>query len=135
MKNTNFRNVPIGVLLIAALYIFGTFMLLASIFINPVGVSQTIAIVHGLSPSVGIEILLVVAALALVLAYGLLRLSRWGFYLMMAYLLYMIVVSLIQGGLNFVLTDQAEMQRFFGNLLWSALVLVYLFVVRRRFVN
>jgi uncharacterized membrane protein len=135
MKKTNFGNVPVGVLLIAAFYIFGAFMLLAGAFINPVGASQTIAIVHGLSPSIGVEILPAVAALALVLAYGLLRLSRWGFYLMMAYLLYMVFVNLIQGGLNFVLISQADMQRAFGNLLWSALVMIYLLIERRRFVK
>jgi hypothetical protein len=68
MKKTNFGDVPIGLLLIAAFYIFGAFMMLVSIFINPIGVSQTIAVVHGLSPSMGVEILLAVAALALVLA-------------------------------------------------------------------
>ena len=135
MKNTDFVNVPPGVLLIAAFYIFGAFILLASIFISPVGVSQTIAVVHGLSPTMGVEILLAVAALALVLAYGLLRLSRWGFYLMMAYLLYLAFISLVSGGMNFILRSQPDMQRAFGILLWSALVMVYLLALRRRFVN
>ena len=37
------------------------------------------------------------------------------------------------GGLNFLWTGQVEMQIYFGNFLWSVLVVIYLFLVRRRF--
>jgi hypothetical protein len=37
------------------------------------------------------------------------------------------------GGLNFLWTGQAEIQKSFGNLLWSVLVVIYLVLVRRRF--
>jgi len=134
-KQETFKNIPIGVLIIAAFYIFGAFVLLASIFINPSGVSQTIALVHGFSPSMSVEILLAVSVLALVLAYGLVRLARWGFFLMLAYSLYMAGVSLSIGGLSFVWTGQPDMQRYFGNFLWSALVVVYLLIVRQRFLK
>lgn len=134
MKTLDFRNIPTGVLLIAAFYIFGALALLVSIFTNPIGVSQTIAVVHGLPPSMGVEILLVLATLALVLAYGLVRLAPWGFFTMMAYSLYIAGVSLTMDGLHFTLSGQAEIQSF-GNLLWSALVVVYLLTVRKRFLK
>ena len=134
-KQETFKNIPIGVFLIAAFYTFGAFVLFTSIFTNPSGVSQTIALVHGFSPTMGVEVLLAVSILALVLAYGLVRLARWGFFLMLAYSLYMAGVSLYMGGLSFVWTGQADMQRYFGNILWSVLVVVYLLIVRHRFLK
>ena len=133
MKSSNFKNIPAGVLLIAAFYIFGALVLLVSVFTNPAGVSQSIALVHGLSPIIGAEILVAVAALALVLAYGLISLSRWGFFLAITYSLYLAGISLFMGGLNFLWTGQAEFQTYFGNFLWSMLVIIYLLFVRGRF--
>jgi hypothetical protein len=133
MKTYNFKNIPAGVLLIAAFYIFGALVLLVSVFADPAGVSQDIAKAHGLSPIMGVEILVAVAALALILAYGLISLSRWGFFLAILYSIYLAGVSLVMGGLNFLWTGQAEMQISFGNFLWSLLVVIYLFIVRRRF--
>lgn len=127
------KRIPIGVLLIAAFYIFGAFVLVASIFANPIGASQVIAKAHGLSPIMGVEILVAVVALALVLAYSLVSLSRWGFFLAIAYSLYLAGISLVMGGLNFLWTGQAEMQIYFGNFLWSVLVVIYLLLVRHRF--
>ncbi len=135
MTTNNFRNIPLGVLLLAAFYMFGALVLLISIFINPVGVSKAIALAHALSPTMGTEVLLAVAALALVLAYGLISLSRWGFILTLAYSLYIGVVSLVMGGLSFAWIGQPEMQIYFGNLLWSALATIYLLTVRRRFLS
>ncbi len=132
-KQVSVRNIPIGILFIAVFYVFGAFVLLASILINPVGASQAIAKAHGLSLVMGVEILVIVGALALVLAYGLVCLAPWGFFLAIAYLLYLAGVSLVMGGLSFLWTGQAETQIYFGNLLWSALVMVYLFHVRRWF--
>lgn len=135
MTTTHFRHVPLGILLIAAFYMFGALVLLISIFINPVGASSAIAVAHGLPPIMGVEILLAVAALALVLAYGLISLSRWGFILTIAYLLYVGGVSLFMGGLSFAWTGQSGMQVYFGNLLWSALATTYLLIVRKRFLS
>ena len=124
---------PIGVLLIASFYVFGAMVLLVSVFTDPVGVRETIARAHGLSPIIGVEFVLAVAALALTLAYGLIRLSRWGLVLTLVYSLYLCAVSLSMGGLSFAWTGQSETQIYFGNSLWSALVVVYLFLVRQRF--
>ncbi len=132
-KLASAKDIPLGILLIAGFYVFGAFVLLASILFNPAGASQAIAKAHGLSPVMGVEILVAVAALALVLAYGLVRLARWGFFLAIAYLLYFAGASLVMGGLSFLWTGQPEVQIYFGNFLWSALVLIYLFRTRGRF--
>jgi hypothetical protein len=126
---------PLGVLLIAGFYAFGAFVLLFGLFINPTEVSQVIAERHGLLPIFGIAILPVVAALGLVIAYGLYSLSRWGFFVTIAYLIYFGGVSIALGGLNFVLSGQEALQAYFGNLLWSVLVIIYLVIIRRRFLS
>ena len=120
-------SVPLGVLLIAAFYTFGAIILLVSIFTNPVGVSRDIALAHGLSPTMGVEILVAVATLALVMAYGLFSLSRWGFFLTIAYLIYF-------GAVNLFLTDSMWTMHE-GNVLWAVLVVIYLLVVRNRFLG
>ena len=59
-------NIPAGVLLIAAFYSFGALVLVVSAFTNPAGVSQDIAMAHGLSPIMGVEILVAVVVYLLI---------------------------------------------------------------------
>lgn len=129
----NTKRIPFGVLFIAAFYTFGAIFLFINIFTNPVGASREIAKVHGLSPIMGSEVLVTVGVLGLLIAYGLVRLSRWGYILTVLYLLYLATISTIMGGFTFLSPGNADKQIYFGNLLWSVMVLVYLFVVRRRF--
>ena len=126
-RQIHVSNVPLGVMLIAAFYTFGAIVLLVSSFTNPVGVSREIALAHGLPPTMGVEILLAVAALALAIAYGLFSLSRWGFFLTIAYLLYF-------GAANLLVTDSVWTVHE-GNALWAVLVVIYLLVVRRHFLS
>jgi hypothetical protein len=129
----NRKSIPLGVQLISAFYVFGAMVLLLSLFTNPDAVGSSIAERHGLSPSIGAWILPLIAGLALIIAYGLWSLSRWGFYLTLAYLVYFGVVSIVLGGLNFALTATESVQVYFGNFLWSALVVTYLIWMRKRF--
>ena len=69
MLKNELRNVPVGVFSLASFYVFGAFILLAWVFIDPVSVSSTIARAHGFLPIMGVEVVLVVALLALALAY------------------------------------------------------------------
>jgi hypothetical protein len=50
-------------------------------------------------------------------------------------LIYFGVVSIALGGLNFALASQEALQTYFGNLIWSVLVIAYLVIVRRRFLS
>ena len=124
---------PLGVLLIAGFYNFGAIMLLISLFINPTEVSRIIAERHSLLPVFGVAIIPIVAALGLIMAYGLYSLSRWGFFLTIAYLIYFGGIKLALSVLNFALTGQMMLQVYVGNLIWSVLVIVYLLRVRQRF--
>lgn len=119
-------TVPIGVLLIAVFYIFGAIALLILLFVNPEPAAMDIAMRHGLPASTGNWILPVIAGVGLIIAYGLLSLSRWGFYLTLAYLLYFGIV-------NLYLSDATWVSVYCGDTIWSFLVIVYLILVRRRF--
>ena len=119
-------NIPFGLLLIATFYTFGAVVLLISLFANPVQTSSVIAGAHGLPLSTGYWILPVIAGLALLIAYGLFSLSRWGYVLTIIYLGYFGIVS----GLLLRIHCSSV---YLGNLLWAILVIVYLILVRRRF--
>lgn len=133
MKRKNLKNIPIGVLFIASFYVFGAFMGVIGVFTNPSAVRKTIAMAHGLLPIVDVEIVLMIAVLTLVLAYGLIRLSRWGFILTVSYSIYICLVNLIRGCLDFTWTAQPEKQISFGNFLFSTLVIIYLLIERKHF--
>ena len=133
MKRKPLKNIPIGVLFIASFYVFGAFMLVIGVFTNPSAVRETIARAHGLLPIVDVAIVLTIAALALVLAYGLIRLSRWGFILTVSYSIYICLANSIIGGLDFTWTAQPEKQISFGNFLFSTLVIIYLLIERKHF--
>lgn len=119
-------TVPLGVLLISSFYAFGAIVLLAFLFINPAEPSSMIAERHGLPASTGTWILLVVAGLGLLIAYGLVSLSRWGYVLTVLYLIYF-------GSVNWFLSSTKGNLLNFGNLFWSFLVILYLILVRNRF--
>jgi hypothetical protein len=117
----------------SSFYIFGAFILLIGVFNNVAGVRETVARAHGLLPSIGTEIVLAIAALALLLAYGLIRVSRWGYILTISYSVFLCLVNLINCSFDFTLTPSVEKQISFGNCLFSALVIIYLLIVRKRF--
>jgi hypothetical protein len=119
-------NIPFGLLLIAVFYTFGSVVLVILLFANPVQTSSVIAGVHGLSLSTGYWILPLIAGLALLIAYGLFSLSRWGYLLTILYLGYFGSVSAS------LLRTHGEVV-YLGNLIWSISVILYLIVIRKRF--
>lgn len=129
----NRKSIPLGVQLISAFYLFRAVVLLLCLFTNPLAVGSAIAERHGLPPSTGAWILPVIAGLALVIAYGLWSLSRWGFFLTLGYMFYFGMVSIVLGALDFAATGVEAVQVYFGNFLWSALVATYLIVARKSF--
>jgi hypothetical protein len=114
------------VFLIAGFYVFGALVLLVLLFINPTQASSAIAVRHGLPASTGSWILPVVAGIALLISYGLVSLSRWGYALTILYLIYF-------GAVNWFLYRTSDDLLNLGNLLWSCLVILYLILVRKRF--
>ncbi len=135
MRTNLGKHLPIGLWLIVRFYVFGALLLVVSLFTNGSNVRQVIAAAHGLSPSADTGFVLAVAALALVVAYGLVSLSRWGFLLALGYSFLLCFVSLARGGPNFAWTGQPELQTYFGTLVWSGIVLIYLLSIRNRFLH
>jgi hypothetical protein len=133
MDSANQRRVPLGVLLIAGFYAFGAIVLVLSIRMNPARMSRVMAERHMLSPSIGRVILPAVAALGVAVAYGLHSLSRCGFFLTISYLIYFGGAGLALGGLHLASTGEAAVQLYFGNTIWSMLVVSYLVVRRKHF--
>jgi len=116
---------PSGVTSIGYFYVFGAFILIITLFTNttePFG----IAVRFGL-PNVPENMMrTVVAILSLIIAYGYLRLEKWGYWLMITYSIYFLVVSII-------LSKQYTQQLFYGNVIWSIIVLMYTFKKRKYF--
>jgi hypothetical protein len=117
---------PLGIILISGSYTFGAIILLIFLFINPLQVSSIIAERHGLPSTTGSWILLFVAGLALIIAWGLFSLSRWGYMWTVIYLVYFGSVGLFLSRGQVATVD-------FGNFIWSLLVIVYLIIMRRQF--
>lgn len=119
-------GIPLGLLLIIAFYIFGAVALLVFLFIDPVQAANTISRAHGLPASTGSWIVPLFAGLALLVAYGLFSLSRWGYRLA---LLYLASFGIVSG----YLLGAAPNSIYLGNPLWSLIVILYLILVRKRF--
>lgn len=113
---------PLGISLIGYFYFFGAVVLLITLFSKPME-QFGIAMRFGL-PFIPENVMRVsVAILSLVMAYGYLNLNKWGFWLMAAYLLYFLTVSIM-------LAYHYKSQFFYGNVIWSIIVLTY--TVRHR---
>jgi len=116
MKNRT--NAPLGVRLIALFYLVGAVALLLSMFFNYAGMGRQMAVMHGL-PAHWTLALPAAAILGLSIAYGLYSMSRWGYVLTVAYLLYLGITS-------YPLSVPDGNQPFLGNFLWSLMVVLYL---------
>lgn len=117
---------PIGVLLIAGFYIFGAAALIILYITNTSNAASQIATRHGLPAATGNWILLAAACLGVLIGTALMSLSRWGYVFTLAYLGYFFAVNLYQA--------KGELATIsFGNVIFSAAVILYLFLVRRRF--
>ncbi|MDI3310563.1 MAG: hypothetical protein QJR05_03950 [Thermoanaerobacterium sp.] len=114
-----------GITLIGYFYIFGAIVLLVTLFTNSAD-EFGIAVRVGLPniPENIVKILLVV--ISLVIAYGYLKLEKWGYWFMTTYSIYFLIVSLI-------LSLQYKQQPFYGNVIWSIIVLMYTLRKRKYF--
>jgi len=128
LKMKKITSIPLGVLLIAGFYIFGALVLMVFLFTNPAQASSAIAERHGLPISTGNWILPVIAGLGMLIAYGLISLSKWGYALTMLYLVYFGVVN------GYMLRFRPDINLLdLGSLVWAVLVIIYLLIIRKRF--
>lgn len=118
---------PLGVSLISYFYIFGAVVLIVTAMFfdadaNEFGMADRFGL-----PSFPEHLLrIVVAVVSLIVIYGYMRLKRWGFWLMVLY-------SVGFGIISYALLFSYNQQPFIGNFIWSLIVLIYTFYVRRSF--
>ena len=123
---------PLGLTLIGCFYIFGAFVLIVTLFTNPTE-QFGIGVRFGL-PNVPENIIRgLVSVISLIMAYGYLKLRKWGYWFMIIYTIYFLVVSIymfIQYSQQY---GQYGQQPFWGNVLLSITVLIYTLNKRRYF--
>lgn len=118
---------PLGVSLISYLYIFGAVVLIiTAIFFNPDANEFGIADRFGLPNFPEQPFRIILAVVSLIIIYGYIRLKRWGFWLMILY-------SFGLGLISYILLFSYNQQPFTGNFIWSVIVLIYTFYVRKSF--
>lgn len=116
---------PLGITLIGYFYIFGAIVLIVTLLTNATE-EYGIAVRFGL-PNVPEGIMKVLVSLiSLIIAYGYLKLEKWGYWFMITYTIYFLVVSI-------TLSQQYNQQLFYGNVIWSIIVLIYTLVKRKSF--
>ncbi len=117
---------PFGITFIGYFYILGAIVLLLTLLTNSrigeFGIAERFG-VPGVPESLA---KMLIAALAFILAYGYLRLEKWGYWLMIIYSIFFLVISLY-------LSTKFNAQLFYGNALWSVIVLAYTYRKRRYF--
>lgn len=107
----------LGITLIGYYYIFGSIVLIITLFTNTTE-QYGIAVRFGL-PNVPENIMKVLVSIfSLIMAYGYLKLEKWGYWFMITYTIYFLVVSIN-------LSRQYNHQLFYGNVIWSIIVLIY----------
>jgi uncharacterized membrane protein (DUF2068 family) len=116
---------PMGITVIGYFYIIGAVMLLMSL-----GTQQDIPfnIRFGVAFLPEMFVRIVVAVFSFIMAYGYLRLTKWGYWMMMIYSAMFLVISLKQ-------MSTQNSQPFIGNAIFSAFVLLYSYSKRNLFVK
>jgi hypothetical protein len=116
-----------GISFIGYFYIFGSLVLILILFLKT---KQEISISSRFGvPNFPENIMrALVAVISLVLAYGYLKLKSWGYWLMMVYSIYFLIT-------NLTLSEKYNNQIFYGNVIWSLMVIVYTLVKRKHFSN
>jgi hypothetical protein len=114
----------LGLLVISGFYGLGVVALIVAMFLNREQVGIQIANVHGLPTLAGFPILVLTCIVGILVAIGLYNMTRWGYWLTLVYMVYLLVVPTILLGRDASL---------FANLTWPLTVVVYLVLRRRQY--
>lgn len=119
----------LGISIIAGFYIFGAIVLLYTVLFvdikhERIGIATRIGLpfISEISARIGLIVL------AVIMSYGLLKLSRWGFWLFICYSIYFFVISLI---LFIKISDNL----FLGNMVSALFFLIYVYFKRDCFLK
>lgn len=118
---------PLGILLISCFYTLGCLVLfITSIFYDADANEINLAMRFALPGSYDRLFRVLAALTILFITYGYVRLRKWGFWAMIGY-------SVLFGVISLALSMTHHQQPFFGNMIWSTLVLLYTIHVRKAF--
>jgi hypothetical protein len=108
---------PLGITFIGYFYIFGAVILIITLFTNAAD-EFGISVRFGL-PFIPENIMrAIISIISIILAFGYLRLKKWGYWFMLTYTIYFLIASI-------TLSQQYKRQLFYGNVIWSITVLIY----------
>jgi hypothetical protein len=114
----------LGLLFISGFYGLGVVALIVAMFLNREQVGIQIANVHGLPTLAGFPILILTCIVGILVAIGLYSMTRWGYWLTLVYMAYLLLVP------TFLVGRDASV---FANLTWPLTVLVYLVLKRKQY--
>jgi hypothetical protein len=118
------RRRMLGLVVISGSYGLGVIALIVAMFFNREQVGIQIANVHGLPALAGFPIMVLTCIVGILVAIGLYNMTRWGYWLTLAYMAYLLLVPTILLGRDASL---------FANLTWPLTVVVYLVLRRRQY--
>ena len=115
-----------GVTLISLFYGLGVVVLIGALFVGPDQVAAQIARAHGFPALAAhpVAFLLTVIGIGIAVIVGLSGMTRWGYWLTLAYEAYLLVVPPLMLGADASL---------WANFIWPLIVVGYLLLVRRRY--
>jgi hypothetical protein len=114
----------LGLVVISGSYGLGVIALIVAMFFNREQVGIQIANIHGLPALAGFPIMVLTCIVGILVAIGLYNMTRWGYWLTLAYMAYLLLVPTILLGRDASL---------FANLTWPLTVVVYLVLRRRQY--
>jgi len=108
----------------AYLYFLGASALLLALPFNHQKIGVQIANLHGLPVLGGIPILVLTSGLGFLIGYGLYKMTSWGYWLTLGYLIYLFLAPQLL---------LPEVPSIFGNIIWPLAAGVYLVLKRKNF--
>lgn len=114
----------LGIQLLAYLYCLGSAVLLLALPFNHQKVGAQMAALHGLPALSSIPILILISAVGLLIGIGLYKMTPWGYWLSLVYLVYLFVVPQLLVG---------DIPSVFGNIVWPLSTGVYLILKREAY--
>lgn len=125
MSEIEKNNRPLFATFIGYFYIFGSIVILLTIFVKQ---DVPINVRFGLENIPNVLVVPAVVIISSVMAYGYLKMTKWGYLLAVIYSILFMCIS-------FTLMNNVGGQPFIGNAIWSIIVLVYTILIRKKFNN
>lgn len=125
MSEIEKNNRPAFATFIGYFYVFSSILILLTIFVKQ---DIPINVRFGLENIPNVLVVPIVAIISSVMAYGYLKMTKWGYW-------FTVIYSTLFMCISFTLINNVGGQPFIGNAIWSIIVLVYTILIRKKFNN